>query len=115
MSAFGFIWLGLIAASFFNFVIVISVLGQSKKTAVNETRAPTWSVTSWVVATFLGLVIWAIVCAALLGFGLDHGAGLGVGGIFADLLLYGGPALYIYTGYRITEAVRAATPAPESR
>lgn len=113
MTAFGFIWIGLVVASFFTFVIVISVLGQSKKAAGNEATAPTWSVSGWILATILGLGIWAFVCAALLGFGFSHGS-LGIGGLVADLLLFGGPALYIFTGYRVTEAVRAATPAPDS-
>ena len=114
MAAFGFIWLGLIAASFFTFVIVLSVLGQSRKAAGGESPSPTWSVSGWIIATILGLGIWAFVSAALLGFGFSHGS-LGIGGLVADLLLYGGPALYIYTGYRVTESVRAATPAPDSR
>ena len=107
MEFFGLIWIGLLIACFITFVAVSATIAQGNKDLAPTPDARAWSVLGWILASIVGFGVWAFVCLALMGFGLDHGTGLGLGGIFANVLLYAGPALYLYLGYNLMEEINA--------
>jgi hypothetical protein len=105
MELLGLLLKGLFTGCFITFVVVTTTLLQARSRVPSVTESRPGSVVKWVIGTVVGLVIWAFVIAALLGFGLSHGS-LGTNGIVANILLFGGPALYLYSGYRRIEAVK---------
>jgi len=94
-------------ACFIACVAVSATIAQGNRTASRSTNARAMSVLGWLLASIAGLLVWAFVCAALMGFGFSHSSSLGLSGIFANILLFAGPAAYLWTGYRIIETVNA--------
>lgn len=114
MAIFGILWIGLLVASFVTLVSVSTTLAQANRELYQSTETPVGSVFMWIVGSIAGFGIWAFVCAAFMGFGLDHGSGLGLMGVFANVLLFGVPALYVFLGYRRIETINAMRNEPSS-
>jgi hypothetical protein len=108
-AIFGILWVGLALASFVTFIAVPVALVQANGRSDGETDSRPGSVPGWIILSIVGFCIWAFVCAALFGFGFSH-SGLGSSGALGNLLLFAGPALYLYSGRRQIELVNAWRP-----
>lgn len=101
------IWMGLMIACLVTLIVVPTTIAQAKADASEATDVHTGSATGWIISSIIGFVLWAFIIAALLGFGFNHGSSMGVGGLVANGLLFGGPALYVYRGYRQIQTANA--------
>jgi len=107
MEFFSILWIGLLIACFVTLVSVSTTLAQANKDLSGMAEARFGSVFGWIMISTFGFGFWAFVCAALAGFGLDHGSGMGIAGLVGNVLLFAGPALYVVLGYQKIEAVNA--------
>jgi hypothetical protein len=99
----------LMFACFAMFVAVTVSLAQLKGRHAIQRGARPLSATAWVVRSLLAVVVW-VVLSFILSVGHNRGA-TGIRGVLGIIVLYGGPVLYLRSGYRLYGLLR--TPSPE--
>ncbi len=107
MGFWGSLWMLLVIGCLAALVMVVSTINQVRDDLGEDKAMLVGSVWAWVIGTLLGAVVWLFIVVALLGFGFDHGAGGGTGSLLANILLFGGPALYLFSSYRRIENAKA--------
>lgn len=109
MTMSGVILQILMFASFTMFIAVTVSLAQLKGRHAIQRGARPLSATAWVVMSLLAVVVW-VVLSFILSAGHNQGA-TGIRGLLGIIVLYGGPVLYLRSGYRLYGLLR--TPPPE--
>lgn len=98
MSIIGLLFQGALFACFITFVVVTVSIMQSRRRRADQPRAQHVSTFTWVIASLLGLVVW-MALSFILNVGHNYGA-TGIRGLFGTIVLFGGPLVYLLSGYR---------------
>jgi hypothetical protein len=107
MEILVYVWLALAFGCLITFFVVTTVLIGVKPKQSSSVEPHPGSSARWAFSSIAGLLVWALLLAMLSGFGLSHNS-LSVGKeLVASVIWYGGPALYIYSGYRRIRAINA--------
>lgn len=107
MEILVYVWLALALGCLITFGVVAAALFHVQSKQPSNVESHPGSFASWAFNSLAGLLVWSILIAVLSGFGLSH-SGLSIGQEFvANVIWYGGPALYMYCGYRRIRSINA--------
>lgn len=101
---FGLVLGGMLIACVVTLVVVPVTLAQSRISEQGEVNSKPWSALGWVAVSIVSFGVWAIVSFMLL---VSHNGNPGIRGLVGEFVLFAGPALYLYIGYRIIEKARS--------
>lgn len=101
-SIFGSLWIWLLFACFVVFIVVIVSLREARKMVPYDSNAPVPSIIGWILLSVCVPLVWALVMLLMIAFGLVNSDFL------SNLVLFAGPTLYLYLGYRWVNKANSA-------
>ena len=102
---------GMMFASFVTFVVVAVTLVQARERHADQPGNRPRSALFWIIISIVAFVVWLFL-SFILNVGHNQGA-TGIRGLLGTIVVYGGPALYIYTGFQEYQLWRPRSSRPE--
>ncbi len=103
-----FMFEGLMFASFVTFIVVAVTLAQAKERYADQPGERPGSTLTWIIISLVAFVVWLFL-SFILSVGHNRGA-TGIRGLLGTIVLYGGPALYVYIGFQQYQLWRPRPP-----